>query len=178
MTELGTTRITTVAISADESLVAACAEEAHLSLLQATDGNVVRQWKSVPTTTGHEKDGRLVFLRVDAAGRRIACGFSLGWLRWLDIDTDVWTTVGRVRNLADFASLAVGWSGLAYRLDRTNHPDVAIVSNITRQQVAWFPTDVDEARRTVTDRDCRVVVALGGFTEHAKIYVREPMNMS
>lgn len=178
VTELCTARITAVAISADETLVAACVEEAHLSLLLATDGGVLRHWKSVPTTTGQDQDGRLVFMHIDAAGRRIGCGFSSGWLRWLDIDTDVWTTVGRVRNLADFDSLAEGWSGLAYRLDRTNHPDVAIVSNNTRQPVAWFPTEVDDARGIVADRDCRIVVVMGGLTDYSKFYVREGRNHS
>jgi hypothetical protein len=176
VTELGTSPITAVAISADETLVVACVEENHLSLLDAADGDMLRHWKSVPNTTGQEQEGRLMFLHVDAPGRRIACGFSSGWLRWLDIDTDVWTTVGRVRNLADFKALAEGWSGLAHRLDRTKHPDAAIVSNATRQPVAWFPTDVDDARGVVADRDCRIVVVMGGLTEQAKFYVREGAN--
>lgn len=174
---LGDRAIDVVAISADETLVAAASMDSRLTILRADSGEVLHHWESLRSDEEQQRGTGLVFLHLDARRRRVACGFSSGKLWWLDLATGSWTAVGEVQHLGTFRSLIeVHDSDDAVRSCRLvcdGRNDITVISNTTGDTIAWLSEDTYNARKVLSDEAGRIVVTLGGITTPARFYVRE-----
>lgn len=166
-----------VAISPDETLVAAAGANSRLTILRATDGNIIHHWDTLRTDEEKQDGIRLVFLHLDAAGHRIACGFSNGKLWWLSFASGEWTAGEEVQHRSDFRSLIPELNAAdqraCCRIGRNDRNDVAVVFHATGDPITWLSEDPRDVRKVVTDRAGRVVVTFGGLTSPARFYVRE-----
>lgn len=174
---IGDRAIDVVAISADETLVAAASMDSRLTILRAESGEVLHHWESLRSDEEQQRGTGLVFLHLDSPRRRVACGFSSGKLWWLDLATGSWTAVGEVQHLGNFRSLIeVNDSDDAVRSCRLlcdDRNDIAVVATTTGEPVAWLSGDSYNAHKVVADEAGEIVVSLGGITTPARFYVRE-----
>jgi len=169
VTGVGTSTITNIVMSDDETLISVGTEDGSVTLLRVADGRILGHWGSAEDSTTKQPWHEVFFLRIDIVNNRIACGTYAGCLRWLNIDTGDWTFIGRVRFLEDFSSLLVTTSDPCFRLQRDDF-DIAVVSPKTVQPVAWIPCEKHNLQIGVADRMATSVVTLGG---NARFYVQE-----
>lgn len=169
VTPVAESTISTMVLSDDESWIAVGTVDGSVILLQASDGAILGRWECSEDTSTHKHGHPIVFLEIDNRNRRIACGSATGWLRWLDIETGGRSTIGRVKYFADYPSLLESTTDPAFRLLRDDS-DIAVISPVTRQPVAWIPMGMNEQHRVVADRSVSFIITLGG---DSRFYVRE-----